>query len=63
MTTEEKVTSVVLTQRELTLIRVALLQRMDRLKGKQPISYEQTKLLLEGKLWECVKHFSKAEGK
>lgn len=46
-----------LTPLELTMIRVALLQRLDRLKDQPDCasSYELTRELLTGKLWEARK--------
>lgn len=53
----EPTATVVLTSRELTLIRVACLQRLGRLaKAALPSmakSYEETKALLNGKLWSA----------
>lgn len=51
----EKTVSIALTNRELTLIRVSCLQRLDRLKLSMPASYEETRTLLNGKLWEARK--------
>lgn len=49
-----------LTPRELTLIRVALLVRMDRLHKRADMqqSYDESKSLLNGKLWQARKEFS-----
>jgi hypothetical protein len=65
-----KAVTVTLTERELTLIRVACLARLDRLtramEGYNPLnagdaerlkdlqaSYDETKALLNGKLWDA----------
>lgn len=45
--------TVTLTQRELTLIRISCLIRLDQLKDKHPASYEETRELLNGKLWNA----------
>lgn len=48
----DETTTILLTRRELTLIRVALIGRLDRLKDKpdREESYEQSRELLNGKL-------------
>lgn len=52
-----------LDRRELTLIRVALLQRLDRLKRDgMTDSYDDTRELLTGKLWTANKELSKFAG-
>lgn len=45
--------TVTLTRRELTLIRVSCLTRLDRIKENHPVSYEETRQLLNGKLWNA----------
>jgi hypothetical protein len=51
-----------LTHRELTLIRVALISRLDKIKNLAPESYEESRTLLNGKLWDAVKTAAKQEG-
>jgi len=51
---KERTTTVTLTARELVLVRVACIQRLDRLKDKNPVSYDETKALLNGKLWAAI---------
>jgi hypothetical protein len=53
-----KTVTVELTQRELTLIRVACMERLCPLKeANLAISYEETRSLLNGKLWMAVRAF------
>jgi hypothetical protein len=52
-----------LTHRELTLIRVALIGRLDKIKDTAPNSYEESRALLNGKLWDAVKSAANQEGK
>jgi hypothetical protein len=51
-----------LTHRELILIRVALISRLSAIKVIAPQSYEDSKTLLNGKLWDAVKTAAKQEG-
>lgn len=56
--------SLELTPRELTLIRVAMLQRLSRLQTREDMaeSYDETKALLNGKLWECREQLAPKQG-
>lgn len=54
-----KEVSVILTARELTLVRVACLTRLDKLKDvKDSQSYQETRELMIGKLWAAVRQVS-----
>lgn len=50
---DEPTVNVALTSRELTLIRVACIRRLDKI-ASSPESYAETKALLNGKLWLAV---------
>jgi len=52
MGTEKSDVVVALSRRELTLIRIALLARLDDLDKKSE-SYAESKAILSGKLWEA----------
>ena len=53
-----KTVTVELTQRELTLVRVAMIQRLDHLKGMPDFeSNLEAAQLLNGKLWMAVRAF------
>jgi hypothetical protein len=52
-----------LSHRELILIRVALLRRLDTIKTLAPKSYAESIDLLNGKLWAAVKTAAEQEGK
>lgn len=63
MSQRDKTVRVLLTERELTLIRVACLRRLDMLKGTPNLqmqkSYEDTVKLMKGKLWVAVMELKK----
>ena len=53
-----KTVTIELTQRELTLIRAAMIQRLNHLKGMPEYEHlAETVALLNGKLWMAVRAF------